>query len=109
MRDALGSCRRESRHRYTEGGCAMTDKLDYDTPGVDPELAAERVTPFELNWKADLLLTATKQPRPVIANALAALRGASDWAGVLAYDEFSLVTMAMRPPVWLQRSNEAWA
>jgi predicted P-loop ATPase len=87
----------------------MTDKLDYDTPGVDPELAAERVTPFELNWKADLLLTATKQPRPVIANALAALRGASDWAGVLAYDEFSLVTMAMRPPVWLQRSNEAWA
>jgi predicted P-loop ATPase len=42
----------------------------------------------------------SKQPKPMLANALIALRGAPEWKGVLAYDEFALVTMAMRPPPW---------
>jgi hypothetical protein len=41
-----------------------------------------------------------KQPKPILANALIALRGAPEWKGVLAYDEFALSTMMMRPPPW---------
>ena len=37
----------------------------------------------------------------LLANALIALREAPEWQGVLAYDEFALVTMQMKPPPWL--------
>ena len=64
-------------------------------------------TPAEA-WKRRLLVTATKQPRPLHANALTALRESPEWAGVLAYDEFALVSMAMRPPPWV-RTNGVWS
>ena len=37
----------------------------------------------------------------ILANALIALREAPEWQGVLAYDEFALATMQMKPPPWL--------
>jgi hypothetical protein len=58
------------------------------------------------DWKSKLLRSpVTGQPKPILANALLALREAPDWAGVLARDEFALVTMAMLPP----RGCAGWA
>jgi predicted P-loop ATPase len=59
-------------------------------------------------WRLDLELTPTKQPRPLLRNAIIALRGAPEWQGVLAYDEFALTTMAMKPPPWLKAQDNAW-
>jgi predicted P-loop ATPase len=63
----------------------------------------------ELNgWRADLLVSASKQPRPLLANALTALRRAPEWDGVLAYDEFALITMMQKPPPWLKHQDNDW-
>ena len=53
------------------------------------------------------ILTPTKTPKAVLANALYALRSAPEWQGVLAYDEFSLTTTVMLPPPW-QREDNKW-
>ena len=47
-------------------------------------------------------------PKPLLANALTALRQAPEWQGVLAYDEFALVTMLMKPPPWRKREDNSW-
>jgi predicted P-loop ATPase len=60
------------------------------------------------DWRLDLEVTPTKQPRPLLRNAIIALRGAPEWQGVLAYDEFGLTTMAMKPPPWLRAQDNAW-
>jgi predicted P-loop ATPase len=60
------------------------------------------------DWRLDLELTPTKQPRPLLRNAIIALRGAPEWQGVLAYDEFALTTMAMKPPPWCKAEDNAW-
>jgi hypothetical protein len=39
-------------------------------------------------WRPLLILTPTKKPRPLLANAIIALREAPAWHGVLAYNEF---------------------
>ena len=53
-------------------------------------------------WRAALLLSRKNTPKPLLANALTALRHAPEWEGVLAYDEFALVTMQLKPPPWLK-------
>jgi predicted P-loop ATPase len=51
-------------------------------------------------------LSENRRPKPLLANALFALREAPEWEGVLAYDEFALSTMAMQPPPWGRGSND---
>jgi hypothetical protein len=41
-------------------------------------------------WRRQLILTPTKQPRPLLANAVTALRLAPEWECALGYDEFAL-------------------
>jgi hypothetical protein len=60
------------------------------------------------DWQDDLILTATKTPKPLLANALTALRRAPEWQGVLAYDEFALVTMLMKAPPWNNHLHNCW-
>jgi predicted P-loop ATPase len=60
------------------------------------------------DWQADLILSTTKSPKAIIANALIALRNAPEWQGVLAYDDFALVTKLMRAPPWLAHHNDLW-
>ena len=57
-------------------------------------------------WRIALLFSRTKQPKPLLANALIALRNAPEWQGVLAYDEFALVTMQLKPPPWLKHEDK---
>src|SRR5215831_2046127 len=57
-------------------------------------------------WRRDLLRG--KPPMnnsegrilPVLANAIAALRNAPDWGGVLAFNEFAFGTVALKPAPW---------
>ena len=56
----------------------------------------------ELNgWRTALLFSRKNTPKPLLANALTALRHAPEWRGVFGYDEFALVTMQLKPPPWL--------
>jgi predicted P-loop ATPase len=56
-------------------------------------------------WKARLLLSDKGAPKALLANAITALRHAPEWAGVLAYNEFSLGTVALKPAPWQSGSH----
>ena len=56
-------------------------------------------------WRTALLLSHKNAPKPLLANALIALRHAPEWQAVLAYDEFALVTMQLKPPPWLKHEH----
>ena len=51
-------------------------------------------------WREHLLLTPTKTPKSILANAITALREAPAWRGVLAYNEFRRETVIERYPPW---------
>jgi predicted P-loop ATPase len=51
-------------------------------------------------WRNLLILTATGKPRPLLANAIIALREAPVWHGVLAYNEFRRETVIESCPPW---------
>jgi predicted P-loop ATPase len=74
---------------------------------ISPTLAElqERLS----GWKASLILTPTKTPKALLANAVIALRGAQEWQGVLAYDEFKLATIMVKPPPWRKGEDNSWA
>jgi hypothetical protein len=73
-----------------------------------------QATPFDelkqRNWRLKLIVSATTgNPKPILANALIALRDAPEWQGVLSYDEFSLVIKLMLTPPWLAHlDNTTW-
>src|SRR5207248_120833 len=51
-------------------------------------------------WRERLILTPTGNPKPLLANAITALREAPAWHGVLAYDEFRRETVVESYPPW---------
>ena len=51
-------------------------------------------------WRQLLILTPTGKPRPLLANAIIALREAPAWHGVLAYNEFRRETVIEGHPPW---------
>ena len=53
------------------------------------------------NWRDGLLVTANGNVKSLLANAITALRSSPEWADVLAYDDFSLHTVALRPAPWM--------
>jgi predicted P-loop ATPase len=54
------------------------------------------------NWRDQLLLNLNSTVKPLLANAITALRDAPEWNGVLAYDEFAHVTVLLRPAPWMK-------
>jgi predicted P-loop ATPase len=58
-------------------------------------------------WRAGLLCNDEGEPRPVLANAIHALRHAPEWHLVLWHNEFATATCARRPPPWAV-SYEDW-
>ncbi len=52
------------------------------------------------SWREDLLMNGRGSPRNVLANAITALRRAPEWDGVLAFNEFSIGTVALKLPPW---------
>jgi predicted P-loop ATPase len=51
-------------------------------------------------WREHLILTNTGTPKPLLANAITALREAPAWQGVLGYDQFAMETMVEGHPPW---------
>jgi predicted P-loop ATPase len=62
--------------------------------------AAANADLFSTEWRAGLLLNDEGEPRPVLANAIHALRHAPEWDGVLWCNAFATSTVARRPPPW---------
>lgn len=64
-------------------------------------------------WRKELLLNEDGEPRPVLANAITALRLAPEWDGVLWHDAFATTTVARKPPPWMgspkQWEDTPWA
>lgn len=51
-------------------------------------------------WAKNLLLSASGAPKPLLANAITALRDCPSWQGALSYDAFSMQTVLERAPPW---------
>jgi predicted P-loop ATPase len=64
-------------------------------------------------WRDHLILTSTGAPKPLLANAITALREAPAWQDVLAYDQFAMETIIDGSPPWdlqtLTGRSRAWA
>jgi predicted P-loop ATPase len=45
------------------------------------------------------------EPKPLLANAIAAFRFAPEWKGVISYNAFALMTTVTKPPPWEIGSN----
>lgn len=57
-------------------------------------------------WRDALLLNLNGTVKPVLANAITALRGAPEWADVLAYNEFAHFTVLQKPAPWMNPEVE---
>jgi predicted P-loop ATPase len=52
------------------------------------------------DWRADLIRSATGRILANLANAITALRGAPEWCGLLAFNEFALSVTTIRSTPW---------
>jgi len=60
-------------------------------------------------WRALLILNKDGTPKPLLANAITALRHAPQWQGVLAFNEFSELIEAVKPPPWRSGRAGVWS
>lgn len=72
------------------------------SPGPQPASAPEG----GVAWRDGLLLNLNGTVKPVLANAITALRGAPEWAGVLAYNEFAHFTVLHKRAPWMKPDAE---
>jgi predicted P-loop ATPase len=72
-------------------------------------IAAAKAADPSSAWRHGLLLNDEGEPRPILANAIHALRKAPEWDGVLSHDAFATVTVARQAPPWAAcDSKEDW-
>jgi predicted P-loop ATPase len=60
-------------------------------------------------WRDGLLLNLNGTIKPVLANAITALRDAPEWSGVLAYNGFAHFTVLQKPAPWMKPEVEVVA
>ena len=53
------------------------------------------------SWRDKLIFNLNGSVKPVLANAITALSNAPEWAGTLAYNDFALNTVLVRPAPWM--------
>ncbi|GIW56259.1 MAG: hypothetical protein KatS3mg082_2663 [Nitrospiraceae bacterium] len=73
--------------------------------------ALRAVNDSAASWRNDLLLNLNGTVKPVLANAITALRGAQEWSGALAFNEFANCTVLRKPAPWMKPSadvHEEW-
>jgi predicted P-loop ATPase len=86
--------RRNAKGRKSGGG---------RTSGPQPAPAVEGASAA---WRDGLLLNLNGTVKPALANVITALRGAPEWAGVLAYNEFAHFTVLQKPAPWATAEAE---
>ncbi|MGI8746323.1 MAG: VapE domain-containing protein [Bryobacteraceae bacterium] len=72
-------------------------------PGREPRNETER------DWRAELITSKEGLVKPILANVLTPLRSAQEWDGVLAFNEFALRTLALKPPPWKDSTVGEWS
>jgi predicted P-loop ATPase len=101
---------------FLEWDLAHGKGIDDHLAAVGPEavlseIARVRFTAF--NWREELIRAKPTPAHPqgniypVLANAITALRHSPEWQGVLAFNEFLLTPMAIKPAPWGPVSNTA--
>jgi len=94
---------------FLEWDVAKGKGIDDHLAIVGPNAVVDEVAHVDFAssaWRKDLLRS--KPPMnntegrilPVLANAIAALRHAPEWGGVLAFNEFAFGTVALKPTPW---------
>lgn len=66
----------------------------------DAIAAAAVASSYSATWRKDLIINNEGEPRPVLANAIHALRNAPEWKGVLSHNEFATTTVARKALPW---------
>ena len=61
------------------------------------------------DWQNGLILNQYKAPKPILANAVTALRMSPEWEGVLAFNDFTIGTVMLNPAPWNQATPGAWS
>jgi predicted P-loop ATPase len=125
IRAAFSQRPREPWTPRRNGSSTSITKLEMDGPSIEiPQIDESK--PFtdepepepqtnEIDWRDLLIKSAeTKKgpggPKPILANAITALRFAPDWQGVLGYDEFALRVVAQRGRPWAGgATNPRWS
>jgi predicted P-loop ATPase len=72
-------------------------------PGPQPAKAVDGESPA---WRDALLLNLNGTIKPVLANAITAMRSAPEWSGVLAYNEFAHFTVRQKPAPWMDSNAD---
>jgi hypothetical protein len=104
---------------HLRGRGALVGFLEWDVArgkGIDdpiailgPEPVVDEIAHVDFSgsaWKKDLLRskppmnTTEGRVLPVLANAIAAFRHATEWGGVLAFNEFAFGTVVLKPTPW---------
>ncbi len=94
------------------------DAADAEDEGWSEAEAAKIITAARLpdtapslprrgDWKDHLIRSDNGNAKAILANAACALRAAPEWAGVLAFNEFTGEAEARKPPPWADPST--WA
>ena len=103
--DALvfsGACVTDERGGVFRRGVNEVTKEDV-SPRSEPEPSLQTCAKERAGrapWRGEGLILKGGNPAPVLANAILGLRRDPAWEGVLAYDDFSLMTVARNAPPW---------
>jgi predicted P-loop ATPase len=81
---------------------------DYHPPGPDHSDGRAKKASNH-NWRRSLIMKANGAPRALLANTITALRCAPEWAGVFAYNEFSLRVTVQRATPWCTTVGVNWS
>ena len=95
---------------YCDGGAEDPDLKDLIDDARrkfgKPDIEASDGKP-SASLKVRLICTATGAPKPLLANAITALRHDPAWTAVLSYNEFALHLSIDKAPPW-HKSSSAW-
>jgi predicted P-loop ATPase len=80
------------------------DQFDYD---LKRATAAILRMP-DPDWKNELIVNKQRVAKPILANATTALRKASEWKDVLAFDDFAVRIAIQKQTPWGKEPGEQW-
>jgi predicted P-loop ATPase len=90
-----------ARNEIPDGANEEREKIKFDVKDyIDVASRKAKATNKTPGWRKNLIGSKDGTPKGNVANAITALRLAPEWQGVLAYDEFALVTRVTHSPPW---------